>query len=150
MDLSNLKAPAPNTKKRKRLGRGQGSGHGGHTVGRGHNGQKSRKGFSQHPAFEGGQMPLVRRLPKFGFKNFFRTEYVPLNVGFIQVYIEKGTLSETITFQDLVDAGIVHKNSKVKILGEGEINTSISIEAHNASKAARSKIEEAGGSIIII
>ena len=150
MDLSNLEAPVPNKKNRKRIGRGQGSGSGGHTVGRGHNGQKSRKGFSQHPAFEGGQMPLFRRLPKFGFKNYFRTEYVPLNLVSIQQFIDEGKLTEEITFNNLVDAGIINKRSKVKLLATGDIETSITIEVHRASKSALEKVDNAGGTVTLI
>jgi len=150
MDLSNLEAPAPNKKNRKRIGRGQGSGKGGHTVGRGHNGQKARSGFSQHPAFEGGQMPLFRRLPKFGFQNYFRKEYVPLNLASIQQFIDKGKLSEEITFNDLVEAGIIHKRSKLKLLATGEIETAITIEVHRASKSALEKVDEAGGTVTLI
>lgn len=150
MDLNNIIAPAPNQRKRKRIGRGEGSGKGNHTVGKGHKGQKSRTGFSQHPAFEGGQMPLFRRIPKFGFNNHFRKEYVPLNVETIQAFVERGKLSEEISIQDMVDAGIMHKNARVKILGTGEITTKITVEAHKASGSAISKIEEAGGSVTLI
>src|SRR5690554_8012417 len=101
MNLHELKAPASNKKNRKRVGRGQGSGTG-EQSGRGHNGQKSRSGSKVRPWFEGGQMPLQRRIPKFGFKNRFRTEYQAVNVGKIADYIEAGKLSETITLQDLI------------------------------------------------
>lgn len=151
MDLSNLKAPEPNKKKAKRIGRGQGSGRGGHTVGRGHNGQRSRSGFKEKFWFEGGQMPLQRRVPKWGFNNSkFRTEYVAVNTGTIQFFIEHDKLSEKITLSDLREAGLVGKNDLVKLLGDGEIEASIDIEVHNASKSAQKKVEEAGGSITFV
>ena len=147
MDLSNLKAPKPNKKNKKRIGRGQGSGHGSHTVGRGHNGQKSRSGYKERFWFEGGQMPLQRRIPKFGFKNPFRTEYVPLNVDTIQFFIEEGKLSEKITISDLKDAGIIGKDDLVKLLGRGEISSKVDIEVHDFSTSGKVKVEEAGGSV---
>lgn len=147
MDLSNLKAPKPNQKNKKRIGRGQGSGYGSHTVGRGHNGQKSRSGFKVRFWFEGGQMPLQRRIPKFGFKNPFGTEYVPLNVDSIQFFVEEGKLSEKITISDLRDAGIIDKNDLVKLLGRGEISSKVEIEVHDFSGSGKAKIEEAGGSV---
>ncbi len=147
MDLSNLKAPKPNQKKRKRIGRGQGSGHGSHTVGRGHNGQKSRSGFKIRFWFEGGQMPLQRRIPKFGFTNPFRTEYVPLNVDTIEQFIEAGKLDENISLSDLRDAGIVDKGDLVKLLGRGEVSSKIEIEVHDFSDSAKEKVEEAGGTV---
>jgi large subunit ribosomal protein L15 len=147
MDLSNLKAPEPNKKKAKRIGRGQGSGRGGHTVGRGHNGQRSRSGFKEKFWFEGGQMPLQRRIPKWGFNNPSGTEYVAVNVDTIQLFIEHDRLSETITLSDLRKAGLAGKNDLVKLLGDGEIEASIDIEVHKASKSAQEKVEEAGGSI---
>lgn len=150
MDLSNLKAPEPNKKNRKRIGRGQGSGYGGHTVGRGHNGQKSRSGFKEKFWFEGGQMPLQRRVPKFGFNSPFRTSYVALNVGTVEQYIDAGKLDSTISIADLRDAGIIAKTELVKLLGDGELSQKIEIEAHAASGTAKKKIENAGGSISII
>ncbi|MFH5834199.1 50S ribosomal protein L15 [Halalkalibaculum sp. DA3122] len=150
MDLSNLKAPEPNKKNRKRIGRGQGSGHGGHTVGRGHKGQKSRTGYKQKNWFEGGQMPLQRRVPKWGFNNPFRTEYEALNVDTLDGFIGLGKLEETITVEDLRAAGIIGKGELVKLLGRGEIETSVDIEVHAASKSAREKIEKAGGSVTIV
>ena len=150
MELHNLEAPKENKKKRKRLGRGTGSGHGGHTVGKGHNGQRARSGFSLHPAFEGGQMPLFRRLPKFGFTNPFRESYVPLNLGTLQGFINSGKLDSEISFQDLVKAGIIHKNNKVKLLGSGEVDMAITIEVHKTSKSAKAKLEDAGGTLKLI
>jgi len=150
MELHNLEAPKENKKKKKRLGRGIGSGHGGHTVGKGHNGQRARSGFSLHPAFEGGQMPLFRRLPKFGFKNPFRESYVPLNLDTLQGFVNSGKLDNEISFQDLVDAGIVHKKNKVKLLGTGNVETAITIEVHKSSKSAKAKLEDAGGTLHLI
>ncbi|HEX6982842.1 MAG TPA: 50S ribosomal protein L15 [Balneolaceae bacterium] len=149
MDLSNLKAPKPNTKNRKRIGRGQGSGRGSHTVGKGRDGQRSRSGFNQKPWFEGGQMPLQRRIPKFGFKNRFRKEYTPVNTGTIQAFIEAGRLDKKISIIDLQKAGLIGKGDLVKLLGEGEIETGIEIEVHKASKSAQKKVKEAGGSVTI-
>lgn len=150
MDLSNLKAPEPNKKNKKRIGRGQGSGHGGHTVGRGHKGQKSRTGYKEKFWFEGGQMPLQRRIPKFGFNNRFRTEYVALNVDSIEAFIEKGKLGTEITLDNLREAGIVGKNERVKLLGRGEIESKVDIEVHAASDSGREKVEKAGGSVSVI
>lgn len=151
MDLSNLKAPKPNQKKAKRIGRGQGSGYGGHTVGRGHNGQKARSGFKNRLWFEGGQMPLQRIVPKWGFTNPFRKEYVAVNVGTIDLFVEAGKLeSTTISLADIVKAGLAGKNDRVKLLGDGELERAIDIEVHKASKSAQKKVEEAGGNIIVV
>ncbi|WP_234573635.1 50S ribosomal protein L15 [Rhodohalobacter sp. 614A] len=149
MKLHNLKAPKENKKNRKRVGRGQGSGMG-EQSGRGHNGQNSRSGGGVGAWFEGGQMPLQRRIPKFGFKNRFRTEYQALNVQKVSDFVEAGKLSEDISFEDLVNAGIVHKNDKVKLLGSGETDKKINIEVHASSESATKKIEDAGGSVTII
>ncbi len=149
MDLHNLKAPAPNNKNRKRVGRGEGSGHG-EQSGRGHNGAKSRSGYKRRAWFEGGQMPLQRRIPKFGFKNRNRTEYRPLNLHTITEFIEAGKLESTITLADIVSAGLAHKNDKVKLLGRGEISDKVEIEVHAASKSAVELIEKAGGKVTVI
>ena len=149
MKLHNLKAPAANKKNRKRVGRGQGSGIGEQST-RGHNGQKSRSGSKLKPWFEGGQMPLQRRLPKFGFKNRFRTEYQALNVGKIANFIEAGRLTEDIKLSDLIEGGIIHKNDKVKLLANGEIDSKVTIEVHACSDSAKEKIESAGGSVTIV
>ncbi len=150
MDLSNLKAPKPNQKDRKRIGRGQGSGHGSHTVGRGHNGQKARSGFKERFWFEGGQMPLQRRIPKFGFKNPFRTEYVPLNVDTIEAFVEDGRLGKTITLSDLEEAGLIDNGDLVKLLGRGEISSKVEIEVHDFSDSGKEKVEKAGGSVTTV
>lgn len=150
MDLSNLKAPKPNQKNRKRIGRGQGSGHGSHTVGRGHNGQKSRSGFKVRFWFEGGQMPLQRRIPKFGFKNPFRKEYVALNVDTIEAFVQDGKLDSKITLKDLHEAGLVDEGSLVKLLGRGEISTEVEVEVHDFSDSGKEKVENAGGKVTTI
>lgn len=149
MKLNNLKAPTPNKKNRKRVGRGEGSGIG-QESGRGMNGAKSRSGYSRRPWFEGGQMPLQRRVPKFGFKNPNRVAYRPINLDRIADYIEVGKLNSTISFQHLVEAGLVKKTELVKILGGGDFSTKVEIEAHAASKSAAEKIEKAGGTLTII
>ncbi len=149
MDLHNLKAPAPNTKNRKRVGRGEGSGHG-EQSGRGHNGAKSRSGYKYRPWFEGGQMPLQRRIPKFGFKNPNRVEYRPLNIQTISEFIEAEKLTNTVTISDLVAAGLAHKNDRVKLLGRGDLDVKIEVEVHAASKSAIEKVEKAGGKVNVI
>lgn len=150
MNLSNLKAPKPNKKNKKRVGRGQGSGHGGHTVGRGHKGQKSRTGYKEKFWFEGGQMPLQRRIPKFGFNNPFRTSYQVLNIDTLADFIEAGKLKNKVTLDDLRQAGIVGKKDLFKLLGRGEIEQKVEIEAHGVSESARKKVEDAGGSVSIV
>ena len=149
MKLSNLKAPAPNKKNTKRVGRGEGSGKG-QESGRGMNGAKSRSGYSRRAWFEGGQMPLQRRVPKFGFTNPNRVEYRPVNLEKIADYIEAGKLETTISFEQLVAAGLVKKNQLVKVLASGDFDAKIELEAHAASKAAADKIEKAGGTLTII
>ncbi len=148
MKLHNLKAPASH-KKRKRVGRGQGSGKG-EQSGRGHNGQKSRSGSKVKAWFEGGQMPLQRRVPKFGFTNNFRTEYQAVNVQKISNYLEAGKLEENITISDLVNAGLVDDNELIKLLGTGEIDQKVTIEVHACSQSAKNKIEDAGGTVTVV
>lgn len=149
MDLSNLKAPIPNRKSTKRVGRGQGSGRG-EQSGRGHNGQKSRSGHKQRAWFEGGQMPLQRRVPKFGFKNFNRTENRAINVHTISEFIEAGKLNTSISLEDLVNSGLANKSDRVKLLGRGDLDQKIEIEVHAASDSAKEKVEKAGGSLTIV
>ncbi|MEN3038188.1 MAG: 50S ribosomal protein L15 [Candidatus Kryptonium sp.] len=148
--LSNLK-PAPGSrKKEKRIGRGQGSGHGG-TSTRGHKGQRSRSGESIKPWFEGGQMPLIRRIPKRGFRNPFKVEYQIVNVGRLQELIDKGKISSDakITPELLYEIGVVSKKTlPVKILGDGELKTPIEISAHAFSESALQKIQAIGGKAI--
>lgn len=143
MDLSNLKPAEGSTKKRKRIGRGQGSGHGG-TSTRGHKGAGSRSGTKIKPGFEGGQMPLQRRVPKFGFKSLNRVEYVGVNLDVIQRLAEEFKLSsfDQDTFRK---HGITSKNDLVKILGRGELKSKVEIKAHAFSATALKAIEAAGG-----
>lgn len=146
MNLSNLKPAKGSTKARKRIGRGQGSGYGG-TSTRGHKGQKSRSGYSRKIGFEGGQMPLQRRLPKFGFKNINRVEYRPINLDTLEVIASSAGLS-TITKSDIVVAGYAHKNEKIKILSSGEIKTALTVEVDAFSKKAEEAITAAGGTAV--
>lgn len=149
MKLENLQSPAPNKKSRKRLGRGEGSGLG-QQSGRGHKGQKSNTGGNIKPGFEGGQMPLQRRIPKFGFKNPFRKEYAGINLDVITDFIQRGKLGENITKQDLITCGLIHKKDLVKILGRGELTQKVSIEADAFTKSSVEKIEKAGGTATVI
>jgi large subunit ribosomal protein L15 len=146
MDLSNLKPAAGSTKTRKRIGRGAGSGLGG-TSTRGSKGAKSRSGYSKKIGFEGGQMPLQRRLPKFGFKNINRVEYKAINLEVIQKMVEKSN-AEKIGLADFMTAGIISKGELVKILGNGKLTAKVSIEANAFSKTAEAAIVAAGGSAI--
>lgn len=153
MDLSNLKPAKGSTKKRKRLGRGVGSGYGGHSSTRGDKGQKSRTGNHAMPAwFEGGQMPLQRRIPKFGFNNPFRKEYRIVNVSRLAELVEAGRLGAAgaITPAVLVEAGLAGASDRIKILGGGELNLALDVTAHAFSKSARQKIEEAGGKATVL
>jgi large subunit ribosomal protein L15 len=143
MELYNLKPAKGSVKDTKRIGRGQGSGKGG-TSTRGHKGQKSRSGYSKKVGFEGGQMPIQRRLPKYGFKNINRVEYKGINISTLQTLAEKKNLS-SIDFQTLVDAGLVSKNDMVKILGKGELKTKLTVKAHAFSKSAVETIESLKG-----
>jgi large subunit ribosomal protein L15 len=145
MDLSSLKPAKGSVKNKKRIGRGQGSGRGG-TSTRGHKGAKSRSGYSRKIGFEGGQMPLQRTVPKFGFKNRNRVEYKGINVSTLQLIAEKNNL-ESIDFDILRENGIVAKNDLIKILGNGELTIKLNIKAHAFSKTAIQKIEEKGGTI---
>lgn len=145
MDLSNLKPAKGSVKKDKRLGRGQGSGKGG-TATRGHKGQKSRSGYSKRIGFEGGQMPLQRRVPKHGFKNINRKEYKAVNLSTLEELAERKKLSK-IDMQTLVDAGLVSRNGLVKILGNGKLTKKLDVKAHAFSTTAQKAIEELEGSI---
>ena len=146
MDLSNLKPAAGSTKSRKRIGRGTGSGRGG-TSTRGHKGAQSRSGHSTKIGFEGGQMPLQRRVPKFGFKNLNRVEYVGVNLDVLQELVDKFKLS-AIDFETLTSHGLVGKKDLVKILGRGELTAKVEVKAHAFSATAQQAIEAAGGSIV--
>jgi len=151
MDLSNLHPAKGSTKSRKRIGRGEGSGRGG-TSTKGHKGQKSRAGASIPAWFEGGQMPLQRRVPKFGFKSRFRVEYSPVNLARLAGFIAEGRLEkgQTVSIDTMRNLGLVGKNVRVKILGDGELNAPLKVEAHAFSKSAQQKIEEAGGTVSLI
>lgn len=146
MELHDLKPAVGSNKKKSRIGRGPGSGKGG-TSTRGHKGAKSRSGYKQKVGFEGGQMPLQRRVPKGGFKNINRVEYKAINVAVLDALAEKNSL-EKITVADLLQAGMVRKNQLVKILGQGQLNHKIEVEAHAFSKKAEEIITAAGGSIV--
>ncbi|MBP5259194.1 MAG: 50S ribosomal protein L15 [Paludibacteraceae bacterium] len=148
MDLSNLKPAAGSVKIRKRVGRGIGSGLGG-TSTRGHKGAKSRSGYKNKIGFEGGQMPMQRRLPKFGFKNINRVEYKAINLSTLQALAESKQLTK-IGIQDLMDAGFVSGNQLVKILAKGELTSKLEVSAHAFSAAAVAAIEKAGGSAVTL
>ena len=143
MKLNNLKPAAGSTQTRKRVGRGQGSGLG-ETSGRGNKGAGQRSGTKRKLGFEGGQMPLQRRLPKFGFKNINRVEYKGVNLDLLQALAEKLSVSE-ITHETLVQNGVCAKKELVKILGRGELKTKISVTAHGFSATAKAAIEKMGG-----
>lgn len=144
MDLSNLKPAKGSTHSRKRVGRGEGSGHGG-TSTRGHKGAQSRSGYSRKIGFEGGQMPLQRRVPKFGFTNPNRVEYKGINLDTLQALVDAKKVKTTITHEDFVNNGLVSKKELVKILGRGELTAKVSVTAHAFSKSAIAAIEAQGG-----
>ena len=148
MELHNLKPAKGSTHSEKRLGRGQGSGTGG-TAGRGHNGAKSRSGYSSKRAFEGGQMPLQMRLPKRGFKSPNRVEYVAINVSKLQAIAEKLNVSE-INAEVLYKNGFIKKTEVFKVLGSGDITMKVSVTANAVSETAKSKIEAQGGSVNLV
>jgi large subunit ribosomal protein L15 len=148
MNLSSLHPAPGSVKDRKRIGRGTGSGKGG-TSTRGHKGAKSRSGYSRKSGFEGGQMPLQRRVPKFGFKNISRVEFAPINLDVISSLASENSINKVdLDFFKL--HGLISKNDKVKILGRGEMNASLEIHAHAFSKSAIDLIEKAGGKIVLI
>jgi large subunit ribosomal protein L15 len=146
MNLSNLKPAEGSTKTRKRIGRGQGSGLGG-TSTRGHKGQKSRSGYSKKIGFEGGQMPIQRRLPKFGFKNINRVEYKAINLDTLQQLADAQQITK-IGIEELVNAGFVSSKHLVKILAKGALTSALEISAHGFSKTAVEAIEKAGGKAV--
>lgn len=148
MDLSNLKPAKGSTKKNKRIGRGQGSGRGG-TSTRGHKGAKSRSGYKTKIGFEGGQMPLQRRVPKFGFTNINRVEYKGLNLDVLQTLYDKKGL-DYFDFEVFVEQGLASKHDLVKILGRGELTARIDVKAHAFSEKAKKTIETVGGTAIKI
>ena len=150
MNLNNLLPSKGSIRKNsKRLGRGQGSGKGG-TSTRGHKGAKSRSGYSKKLGFEGGQMPLQRRIPKFGFKNINRTFYNVLNLDSIQNLIDNKKIKKDLTKENLIQLGLISKKGLVKVLGRGELKSGIKIEAHKFSKSAILKIKKAGGETVEI
>jgi len=148
MNLSLLQPAPGSVKDRKRIGRGTGSGRGG-TSTRGHKGAKSRSGYTSKIGFEGGQMPLQRRVPKFGFKNFNRVEYSPVNLDVISSLLTIQDV-KVVDFGFLRAHGLISKNDKVKVLGRGELNSAIEIHAHAFSRSASELIEKAGGKTVLI
>ena len=148
MNLNNIRPAAGSTHSTKRIGRGQGSGKGG-TAGKGHNGQQARAGYSQKIGFEGGQMPLQRRLPKFGFTNINRKEYRAINVDTLQILADTKNITE-ITREVLIENGLAKESEMVKIMGRGELKTGVSISAHKFTKSAEEAISKAGGTAITL
>lgn len=148
MDLSNLQPAKGSTKTKKRLGRGEGSGSGG-TASRGHKGQKSRSGYSKKVGFEGGQMPLQRRVPKFGFKNINRKEFKAINISTLQTLAESRKITD-IDINTLIDAGLVGKSDLVKILGNGTLSAKVNVKAHAFSASAKEAIEAVQGTTEIL
>jgi large subunit ribosomal protein L15 len=148
MKLHTLKPAEGSTKSKKRVGRGQGSGKGG-TATRGHKGAKSRSGYKSKIGFEGGQMPLQRRVPKFGFRNINRVDYKGINLDTIQELVDKIN-PKSITFEILVENGLANKKDLVKILGRGELKSKVSISAHGFSAKAKTTIEDLGGKAELI
>jgi len=150
MDLSNLKPAEGSVKNQgKRVGRGQGSGKGG-TATRGHKGAKSRSGYSKKLGFEGGQMPLQRRVPKFGFKNINRVEYQGINLDTLQELVDEKKIKDTVDFETLVSLGKAGKNDLVKILGRGELKAKLTVTAHKFTATAKAAIEAAGGEAVTL
>jgi large subunit ribosomal protein L15 len=147
MNLNNLSPAQGSVRTNKRLGRGQGSTDGG-TAGRGHKGAKSRSGYSRKRGFEGGQMPMQRRLPKFGFTNINRLEFKAINIEIIQTLADKGITN--ITPEVLLEAGFIHKHSLVKILGKGQLKTKVEVKAHAFSKSAEAAIQAVSGTFVKI
>jgi large subunit ribosomal protein L15 len=148
MELHNLKPAAGSTKTKTRRGRGQGSTDGG-TAARGHKGAKSRSGYSKKKGFEGGQMPLQRRMPKVGFNNFSRVEYTALNLSKIEHIISAYGLNE-ITVENLRENGLLKKSALVKVLSSGELKTKVNVSVHAISQSAKERIEGLGGTVTIV
>ena len=150
MDLSNLKPAEGSVKSQgKRIGRGQGSGKGG-TATRGHKGAKSRSGYSKKIGFEGGQMPLQRRVPKFGFTNINRVEYQGLNLDTLQQLVDDKKIKDTVDFETLMNLNLVGKNDLVKIMGRGELKSKLTVTAHKFTASAKAAIEAAGGEVVTL
>ncbi|MBN1158698.1 MAG: 50S ribosomal protein L15 [Bacteroidales bacterium] len=148
MDLSNLQPAKGSIKKRKRIGRGQGSGRGG-TSTKGHKGHQSRSGYSRKTGYEGGQMPLQRRVPKFGFRNISRKEYKAINISTLQALADAKKLT-SVDVDTFIDAGLVAKKDMVKILGNGTLTSRLDVKAHAFSKSARDAIEKLQGTATVI
>ena len=149
MSLHNLKPAAGSTKSGKRIARGEGSGHGG-TSTRGHNGQKSRSGYSRKIGFEGGQMPLQRRVPKFGFTNINRKEYQGVNLDTLQQMVDEKKIKDSIDLDTMVALRLTGKNDLVKILGRGELKSKLTVTAHKFTASAKAAIEAAGGEAVTL
>ena len=150
MNLSNLRPAKGSVKTQgKRVGRGQGSGKGG-TATRGHNGAKSRSGYSKKLGFEGGQMPLQRRVPKFGFTNINRKEYQGVNLDVIQQLVDDKKIKDTLDFDTMVELGLVGRKELLKILGRGELKAKLTVTAHKFSASAKEAVEKAGGEVITL
>ena len=150
MDLSNLKPAEGSVKSQgKRIGRGQGSGKGG-TATRGHKGAKSRSGYSKKLGFEGGQMPLQRRVPKFGFTNINRVEYQVVNIDTLQQLVDDKKIKDSVDFESFVSMGLAGKNDMVKILGRGELKAKLTVTAHKFTATAKAAIEAAGGEAVTL
>jgi len=150
MNLSNLKPAEGSVKNQgKRVGRGQGSGKGG-TATRGHKGAKSRSGYSRKLGFEGGQMPLQRRVPKFGFTNINRKEYQGINLDTLQKLVDENKIKDTVDFETLLDLRLAGKNDLVKILGRGELKAKLKVTAHKFTASAKAAIEAAGGEAVTL
>ena len=150
MNLSNLQPAEGSThNQNKRLGRGEGSGKGG-TAARGHKGAKSRSGYSKKIGFECGQMPLQRRVPKFGFKNINRVDYQGVNLDTLQSLVDNGIVTDTVDFSVLVSTRLATKNELVKVLGRGELKSKLKVTAHKFTATAKAAIEAAGGEVVIL
>ena len=150
MDLSNLRPAKGAVKKNdSRRGRGEATGNGG-TAGRGHKGQKSRSGYSKKLGFEGGQMPLQRRVPKFGFTNVNRKEYTGVNIDTLQEYVDAGRIKDEVTMDVLVENRLARKNDLVKILGRGELKAKLKVTAHKFTASAQKAVEAAGGEAVTL
>jgi large subunit ribosomal protein L15 len=150
MNLSNLQPAEGSThNQNKRLGRGEGSGKGG-TSARGHKGAKSRSGYSKKIGFEGGQMPLQRRVPKFGFKNINRVEYQGINLDTLQMLVDNGIVTDTVDLSAIVMNRLATKNDLVKIMGRGELKSKLKVSAHKFTATAKAAIEAAGGEAVIL
>ena len=148
MELSNLRPAKGSVKKEKRIGRGTGSGHGG-TSTRGHKGDKARSGSKEKRHFEGGQTPMQRRLPKRGFQNINRVDYVPFNLGNLEALVKKSG-QQVLDVEALVAAGVAKASDKIKVLGNGKLTSKVNIKVHAISASAKAAVEAAGGSVELV